>query len=253
MLRVAQLTAALAKATGAKHDSLDDQLAQAKVQAELDQDEVDNAKQELPRAGGDAQGRIEQLIKEHDDASRIADTTTVNTSTPPDLSGLVHHYRQWSELHDKKLQLRQAKQDSESAAITFTIKRDALESKVKTQKQEGPRTLGRGSTPPTGANSTSSTRDASADVVAATKRRSATVKALTNADERIEDQKHLAETYQKWIDVVTARQRTVIHSGLEGAAVIVAILLIGIFFDSWLKRLLSKVRLDPVRPALSTR
>src|SRR5438876_9593055 len=49
--RVTQLTAALAKATGAKHDSLDDQLAQAKVQAELDQDEVDNAKQELTRAG----------------------------------------------------------------------------------------------------------------------------------------------------------------------------------------------------------
>jgi len=42
--RVAQLTAALAKATGVKQDSLDDQLAQAKVQAELDQDEVDNAK-----------------------------------------------------------------------------------------------------------------------------------------------------------------------------------------------------------------
>src|SRR5438309_11001336 len=49
--RVAQLTAALAKATGAKQDSLDEQLAQAKVQAELDQDEVDNAKQELTRAG----------------------------------------------------------------------------------------------------------------------------------------------------------------------------------------------------------
>src|SRR2546422_6183007 len=49
--RVAQLTAALAKATDAKQDSLDDQLAQAKVQAELDQDEVDNAKQELTRAG----------------------------------------------------------------------------------------------------------------------------------------------------------------------------------------------------------
>jgi len=49
--RVTQLTAALTKATGAKQDSLDDQLAQAKVQAELDQDEVDNAKQELTRAG----------------------------------------------------------------------------------------------------------------------------------------------------------------------------------------------------------
>src|SRR5437667_733599 len=238
--RVAQLTAELAKTTGAKHDSLDDQLAQAKVQAELDQDEVDNAKQELPRAGGDAQGRIEQLIKEHEAASRIADTTTVNTSTPPDVRGLVHHYRQWSELHDKKLQLRQAKQDSEWAAITFTTKRDALESNVKTQKQEDPGTLGGGPTPPSVPNTTSSTREASAEVVAATKRRSATVKALTNADERIEDQKHLAETYRKWIDVVTARQGNVIHGGLAGAAVIVAILLIGIFFDSWLKRLLSK-------------
>src|SRR5438128_11427201 len=242
--RVAQLTAALTKATGAKQDSLNDQLAQAKVQAELDQDEVDNAKQELTRAGGDAQGRIEQLMKEHEDASRIADTTTVKTATPPDLSGLVHHYQQWSELHDKKLQLWQAKQESESAAITFTTKRDALESNIKTQKQEVPGTLGRGSTLP-GANSTSSTREASADVVNATKRRSAAVKAFTNTDERIADQKHLAETYRKWIDVVTARQRTVIHKGLSGAAVIVAILLIGIFFDSWLKRLLNKVRLDP--------
>src|SRR2546427_1120236 len=50
--RIAQLTAALTKATGAKQDSLDDQLAQAKVQAELDQDEVDN-EQELTRAGAD--------------------------------------------------------------------------------------------------------------------------------------------------------------------------------------------------------
>jgi small-conductance mechanosensitive channel len=32
---------------------------------------------------------------------------------------------------------------------------------------------------------------------------------------------------------------------LSGAAVIVTILLIGIFFDSWLKRLLNRVRLDP--------
>jgi len=46
------------------------------------------------------------------------------------------------------------------------------------------------------------------------------------------------------IEVVAARQRSIIHSGLSGAAVIVAIVLIGIFFDSLLKRLLKKVRLD---------
>lgn len=243
--RVAELTAASAKATGAKRDSLDDQLDQAKVQVDLDQDEVDNAKQELTRAGGDAQGRIEQLMNDHEAASRIADTTTVNTATPPDLSGLVHHYQLWSELHDKKLQLWRAKQDSESAAVAYTTNRDALESNIKAQKQEVPGTLGGGTVPPAGVNPTSPPRDAAADLVNATKRRSAALKALTNFDERIEDQKHLAETYGKWIEVVTGRQRTVIHRGLSGAALMVAILLIGIFFDSWLKRLLNKVRLDP--------
>ena len=243
--RIAQLTAALAKAPHAKQGSLNDQLDQAKVQAELDQDEVDNAKQELASAGGNEQDRIEQLMKEHDAASHVSDATTVNTATPPDLSGLIHHYQRWSELHDKKLQLWRAKQDSESAAVAFTEKRDALKSSVKTPKQEGTGTLSGGTTPPSGANSSGSTTEASADLVNAAKRRSAAVKALTNYDERVEDQQHLAETYGKWIEAVSAGQRTVIHRGLLGAAVILAILLIGIFFDSWLKRLLNKVRLDP--------
>jgi hypothetical protein len=47
VLPVAQLTSALAKATGVKANRLADQLEEAKVQVELDQDEVDNAKQEL--------------------------------------------------------------------------------------------------------------------------------------------------------------------------------------------------------------
>src|SRR6267378_1505814 len=142
--RVAQLTSALAKATGARADSLDNQLQQAKAQVELHQDEVDNAKQELILAGGDAQGRIEELTKEHEAASHVADTTTVNTATPPDPHGLVHHYLQWADLHDKALQLQQAKQDAESAAVAFTAKRDALESNIKTNTQEVPDTLGEG-------------------------------------------------------------------------------------------------------------
>jgi small-conductance mechanosensitive channel len=70
------------------------------------------------------------------------------------------------------------------------------------------------------------------------------VKALTNVDERIEDQRRLAETYRKWMEVVGDQERAVVHRGLRGVAIIVAILLIGIFFDSWLKSLLGKVKLD---------
>jgi len=243
--RVAQLTSALSKATGVEANSLADQLEEAKVQVELDQDEVDNAKQELIIAGGNTQGRIEQLMNEHEAASRVADTTTVNTATPPDQRGLIHRYQQWSELHDKKSQLWQAKQDAESSAVALIAKRDALESNIKTKTQADPGTPGAGRTLPAGGGSNSSSHEASADLVDATKRRSAAVKALTNLEERIEDQKNLAETYRKWLEVVTVRQRAVIHRALTGVAVVVAVLLIGIFFDSWLKRLLSKVRLDP--------
>ena len=240
--RVAQLTSALAKATGAKADKLDDQLQQAKVQADLDQDEVDNAKQELALAGGDTQGRIEELMKEHEAASRIADSTTVNAASMPDVRGLVQRYLQWSQLHNKKLELRQASQEAEKAAALFTTKRDTLESNIKTRKQEG--AAGSGPAPPAGASFTTSARDTSPEFVRAMKRRSALVKDLTNLNERVEDQNRLAATYGKWIEVVAARQRSVIHDGLFGAAVIVFILLIGIFFDSLLKRLLKKVRLD---------
>jgi small-conductance mechanosensitive channel len=247
--RVEQLTAALAKTTGAKKDSLDDQLQQAKVQVELDQDEVDNAKQELNDVGGEAQGRIEELIKAHEAASNAADTTTVNTSTPPDSHGLVHHYLRWSDLHDKTMQLRQAKQDAESAAAAFETKRAALQANINTKTpavpdkpQSGPVS---GSGPPSDEKPISPPSESSADLVNATKRRSAAVKALTNVDERIEDQRRLAETYRKWIEVVSARQGAVVHRGLRDAAVIVAILLIGIFFDNWLKSLLGRVKLDP--------
>jgi small-conductance mechanosensitive channel len=244
-VRVEQLGSALSKATGTKTNSLQDQLEEAKVQVQLDQDEVDNAKQELAFAGGDTQGRIEQLMKEHDDASRVADTTTVNATSPPDRSGLVHRYQQWSELHDKKLQLRQAKQDAESAAVEFTKRRNALQSNMRTNTQPDPGISGGGRTQPASEDFTGSPHGASSDLVSATKHRSAEVKALTSLEERIEDQKNLSETYRKWLDVVSARQRGVIHRALSGIAIIVAILLIGIFFDSWLKRLLNKVRLDP--------
>jgi small-conductance mechanosensitive channel len=250
--RVEELSTALAKATGAKKDSLGNQLQQAKVQVELDQDEVDNAKLELSDAGGEAQGRIEELVKEHEAASKVADTTSVNTSTPPDSHGMVRHYLRWTELHDKTKQLRQAKQDAEAAAAAFTTKRAALQSNIKARTQEVPDKAQSGTSPPSGPTSAppsdeksaSAPSETSADLVNATRRRSAAVKALTNADERIEDQTRLAETYRKWIEVVNTQEGAVIHRGLRGAAIIVAILLIGIFFDSWLKSLLGKVKLD---------
>src|ERR1700716_496137 len=96
--RVDALTAAEEKASGSKKDALGDQLDLAKAQLELDQDEVDEAKQDLTRAGGDPQGGVQTMVEEHEAASHASDSTHVNVSEPPEARGLIHRLQRWSEL-----------------------------------------------------------------------------------------------------------------------------------------------------------
>src|SRR5579864_3249281 len=99
--KVAQLTAEDAKASGSKKDELDGELNLAKAQLELDQDEVDDGKEDLGRAGGDQQARIQTLTQEHEAASQISDNTHVTVTAPNEQHGLIHHFQQWSVLHRK--------------------------------------------------------------------------------------------------------------------------------------------------------
>jgi small-conductance mechanosensitive channel len=81
-------------------------------------------------------------------------------------------------------------------------------------------------------------------MVKAAKQRSAGQKALASFDKQIDDQKRLAENYGNWIGVVAAKQRAVVHNALNGISLILGILLIGIFFDGWVERLLGKTSFD---------
>src|SRR6266849_2098932 len=245
--RVAQLSAAYEKAGEDRKDSLDDQLDVAKAQQELDQDEVDDAKQDLMRAGGDPKGRIQRMVEEHEAASHAADTLHVVVSNAVEERGLIHRFEQWSALHQKQMLLWQARQEAESAAAFFSARHNAREAQV-----AGEKTSARPAEPHTNPGQATASavphaklsRDESAALIKATKRRSAEAKALASLDKRIDDQKQLAENYGKWIEAVAAKQRAVVHGALTGLAIILAILLIGIFFDSWLEQLLGKTSLD---------
>src|SRR6202030_2753967 len=81
-------------------------------------------------------------------------------------------------------------------------------------------------------------RDESADIVKSTKRRAGDQKALVTLNKRIADESQLADVYGKWISVVAAKQRTVLHSGMTGVVIILGMLLVGLFFDGWLVHLL---------------
>lgn len=235
--RVDALTAADAKATGSKKDALDAQLDSAKAQLELDQDEVDEAKEDLSHAGGDPQGRIQALLAQHEAASHSSDSTKITVSEPPEALGLIHRFQQWSALHQKHLQLWRAKHDAESAAESLAAKRTTLEKQIDQQKaQVGPTAPA----PPGQAGSL----EESAAIAKTTRRRAGDQKALITLDKRINNERQLAEVYGDWILVVAGKQRAVLYRGMIGVTIILGILLIGVFFDGWLEHFLGKTSLD---------
>jgi small-conductance mechanosensitive channel len=233
--QVAQLTAAASKATGAKQDQLNNVLNLAKSQQELDQDEVDDAKQELITAGGDPQARILALEQEHEASSH---NMTANAVPAPETGrGLISLYRQWSALHDKSVQLAAARQAAESAVSSLSTLHSALESKVAADR----------ASEPGGAvsNANASVKaDETSDLIQTTKKRAGDRRALSSYDKRMDDEKQLAQVYDNWLMLVGAKQSAVIHQVLLNVAIILGILIFGLFFDDWFEHLLGKASLD---------
>ena len=247
--KVAQLAAEAGKAKGSKQDELGDQLNLAKAQLELDQDEVDDAKEDLDRAGGDQQAHIQALMQEHEAASQISDNTHIIVTAPNEGRGLIHHFQQWSSLHRKQMQLWRAKAEAEAAAATFSAKHNALASEISGQKKGLPEALGTsatgvGSSPASRENATGFSAQTSAAMLRLAKSRALDQKALATFDKRVDDQKQLAAVYGKWIGIGAEKQRAVVNRALRGIGVILLIALIGLFFDGWIERILGKMSMD---------
>jgi small-conductance mechanosensitive channel len=246
--KVAQLTAADEKASGSRKDALDDELDLAKAQMELDQDEVDDAKQDLIRAGGDPQGRIQTMVEEHEAASHASDSTKVAVSAAVEKGGLIYRAQQWWSLHQKQLQLWGAKQEAEAAVTSLALKHNSVEEQIKAQKEKAPEpsvaAAGPAGTPAAGGKSAGPSREQSAALVKKTKERSAKEKALATLDRRVDNEKQLAELYTKWIGAVAGLQRTVVNHALRGVTIILVIALVALFFEGWIGSVLGRTSLD---------
>jgi len=228
--QVAELTTALSKANAATADALNDQLNLAKAQVALDQDEADDAKQDLMRAGGDPQGRMEAMIQQHDAASQSSDSTRVTVTAPVEVSGLIHRAQSWSALRQKELQLGQAKAAAESLAVVFAKRHDLMKARAIARRRDGLRA--------------DLSHDSSAALLAMTQRRARNEKAQAALDQRVDNQRQLADVYTRWIGVVDVQERAVINRALRGFAVILIIILIGLFFEKWIEHVLGTMPMD---------
>ncbi len=248
--QVDQLTAALAKATGDRKEALADELAQAKADLELDQDEVDDAREDLIRAGGDPEDRVQEMKREHE--ATHGNPAIPGGSAPAEERGLIHRFEQWSALHEKQLRLWKAKAEAEAAAATLSAEHNALDVRIDAEKTSTPELARHAKHAVAAGQSTSSAApsrtnhspEEAAALLARTKRIASDQKGLANFDKRIDAEKELANIYGQWIEVVAARQSAVVHRMLLGVLIVLAIALVGFFFNSWLEKLLQKMSLD---------
>jgi small-conductance mechanosensitive channel len=238
--QVAQLSAADAKVTGDKKDALDDELDIANAQQELDQDEVDDARQDLIRAGGDPQDRIQAMVKDHEASTHATEAALASAATPTEERGLIHRATQWWSLHKKQLLLWRAKQETETTIAALSAHHNALDAQIDSEKASNAATP---STPAPAMRPQRSHDDVTA-LVKATKDRAVQQKKLAAFDKRIDDEKELADLYTRWIDVVVTEQRLVLNHALRGIAIILAIALFGLFFDGWIASILGRTKLD---------
>jgi small-conductance mechanosensitive channel len=140
--RVAQLTQQIAKATEKTKENLQQQLSLAQAQLELDQDELDDAHQDLIRAGGDKQATIQHLRDQHEASQKTAAAQASagsSASTTPSIeltksSSLVAQVEAWQSFNSKQNLLRQAQQNAFDRQSKLAAEHDTLEKELSEEK-----------------------------------------------------------------------------------------------------------------------
>jgi len=227
--QIAHLTHQLSAAPDNAKEDIQDQLDVAKAQLELDQDELDDANEDLQRAGGNAQGKIQRLLKEHE-AAHAESVSQAHPGTDADYQArnLYPQIRAWLALREKRALLASARQDALDDIPPLAHAHDSFDQRVKAQEdqkqvvKQKATGLSKGEAPADGA----SKKQASKDALDALHHLSQDQKAVSDLDKRIEDQKELADIYQNWGTLIAARQRVAVHGILLSFLFILLIVLV---------------------------
>ena len=228
--QVKDLTAALATASPETVQSITDRLNLAKAQAVLDQDEIDDSSQDLQRAGGDPQGRMQAMIEEHDAASRSSDSVRVNVVRAVETHGLVAHLRALQNLYEKEVQLRRARFSADSLATALKQRHDRMEQRAAARLKDS--------------SNVGVSRDSVAALLATTQRRALSERARATLDQRVDIQRQLIAVYDGWIGVMDAQERLAINRSLKSIGGILLIILVAMLIARWIEHVLRTRKTD---------
>ncbi len=244
--RLALLNTQLAAAKAGDKDPLQDRIAMLQAQIDLDEDDLEDAKGDLIRAGGDPQGKIERLraeheAREHGDNSSTGDKAraTVDLSAPT----LLEQIRAWKLLRDKSSAFEAAREESAAAAQVLSVRHNVLQKLVALEAAErdvarrqatgqaasnpiaqGPTTSPSPSQSPALSPSSSmqssgslqASASSSSDTLTSLKHFATDQRELADYNKRIQDEQDLASNYSRWNALVAGERRTVFH-GMFGS------------------------------------
>jgi small-conductance mechanosensitive channel len=244
-----QLSEELVKVPESKQEAVGVRLIQAQADMELDQDELDDAKVDFARAGGDLADRIQALRKEHEDSAHITETAIPTSPAQPMQFGLIHQVGRWLALRSEKQQIQNAKGISDAAAATLAEQRKALDATLEAEKQKSPelaqhtkkrKDAADGNPPPP----TNRTPEEAAALLQKTEQVSSDRKTVASLGKRVETHKELSALYGQWLQLLTDRQWAIFHGAIIGVLVILGIALVALFFSTWMNSLVSRLPMD---------
>ena len=225
---VDRLTAAASKAAPAEAQRLNDQLELAKAVATLDQDEVDDAQQDLMSAGGNPQSGFDEMIKQHEAASKASDTLRIMTAPLVIKPGLVSEISTWQALGDKRRTIIQAENSADSTAKVLRARHDSIQARAARRLQATP-TL---------------TSDSTAALLAEARRQSLRQKSLNTLDRRVDTHQQLAGVFATWTNVVRGQELAALNRISRSIVALLLIVFLGVLLLRWADRTTSRLSMD---------
>ena len=215
---IARLKAQLASAKPAAQDSLQDQIALLEAQQAPDEDELDVARQDLIRAGGDREGAIQRQRAAHEASQENeAQSLQTNPSPTPDLSSsnLVGQVRAWTWLNKKRASLEAAQQQARAMISNLRSLRDKLDKQVRADSDARlMANLNVASIREKGDQGASIKQD-TAEALKSFQHFSTDQKLLAGYGKQLQDAQELDNLYGRWLAEVDHQRRALLHVTLR--------------------------------------
>ena len=252
---VARLTKLLTGAKEEQKENLTQQLDLAKTRQELIEDELADAHQDLERAGGDPQNRVQRMVDEYNASEQSSggqlDLSIVGrqaNSTLPVSNSFLSRARACYALNSVVGRLGQEERAAAAAAATSSGKHDELEQQLEqeqSQQKEKLADLSPGTA--NGENSAHNPSSAShqtSSAISSYKSLTALQKRMSGMDSRIRNQEDLARVYGQWGTLVASRRRDLVHSLLISIALMLAIGVAVLLTTYLLEQMFARMELD---------